>query len=58
MKAKSKPMAQKTAADYGVDTSPRLETLKVVEPSKRQAGIKVASVDELIEKLKTLGVVA
>ncbi|MEO6247990.1 MAG: electron transfer flavoprotein subunit beta/FixA family protein [Sphingomicrobium sp.] len=58
MKAKSKPMAQKTAADYGVDVTPRLETLKVVEPAKRQAGIKVASVDELIAKLKTLGVVA
>ena len=58
MKAKSKPMAQKTAADYGVDVTPRLETLKVVEPSKRQAGIKVASVDELVAKLKTLGVVA
>ena len=58
MKAKSKPMAQKTAADYGVDISPRLETLKVVEPSKREAGIKVASVDELVAKLKSLGVVA
>ncbi len=58
MKAKSKPLAQKTPADYGVDTAPRLQTLKVVEPSKRQAGIKVGSVDELIGKLKTLGVVA
>jgi electron transfer flavoprotein beta subunit len=58
MKAKSKPLAQKTPADYGVDTSPRLQTLKVEEPSKRQAGVKVASVDELIGKLKTLGVVA
>ena len=54
MKAKSKPLAQKTPADYGVDTAPRLQTLKVVEPSKRQAGIKVGSVDELIGKLKTL----
>jgi len=58
MKAKSKPMAQKTPSDYGVDTAPRLQTLKVIEPSKRQAGIKVGSVDELIGKLKTLGVVA
>jgi electron transfer flavoprotein beta subunit len=58
MKAKSKPLAQKTAADYGVDVTPRLETLRVTEPAKRQAGIKVASVDELIAKLKTLGVVA
>ena len=58
MKAKSKPMVQKTAAELGVDIAPRLETLKVVEPSKRQAGIKVGSVDELVAKLKTLGVVA
>jgi electron transfer flavoprotein beta subunit len=58
MKAKSKPLLQKTPADYGVDTAPRLQTLKVVEPSKRQAGVKVASVDELFSKLKTLGVVA
>jgi electron transfer flavoprotein beta subunit len=58
MKAKSKPLATKTPADYGVDTTPRLATLKVEEPSKRQAGVKVANVDELIGKLKTLGVVA
>ena len=57
MKAKSKPLAQKTPADYGVDIAPRLTTLKVVEPSKRQAGVKVGSVDELIDKLKLLGVV-
>jgi electron transfer flavoprotein beta subunit len=56
MKAKSKPMATKSAADYGVDTAPRLETLKVVEPDKRQAGVKVGSVDELVAKLKALGV--
>jgi electron transfer flavoprotein beta subunit len=58
MKAKSKPLAQKTPTDYGVDTTPRLTVVRVVEPSKRQAGVKVASVDELIGKLKTLGVVA
>ncbi|MFC7536118.1 electron transfer flavoprotein subunit beta/FixA family protein [Sphingomonas sp. GCM10030256] len=58
MKAKSKPLATKTPSDYGVDTAPRLETLKVVEPSKRQAGAKVGSVDELVAKLKSLGVVA
>jgi len=58
MKAKSKPLAQKTAADYGVDVAPRLQTLKVEEPSKRQAGVKVASVDELVGKLKALGVAA
>src|SRR5947208_2141774 len=57
MKAKSKPLAAKTPADYGVDTARRLETTRVVEPSKRQAGVKVGSVDELIGKLKTLGVV-
>lgn len=58
MKAKSKPLAQKTAADYGVDVAPRLTTVKVEEPSKRQAGVKVGSVDELVEKLKALGVAA
>ena len=58
MKAKAKPMANKTPANYGIDTAPRLQTLKVVEPSKRQAGAKVASVDELVAKLKTLGAVA
>jgi len=57
MKAKSKPLAQKTPADYGVDVAPRLKTLKVTEPPKRQAGVKVADVDELIGKLKVLGVV-
>ncbi|MDQ8756845.1 electron transfer flavoprotein subunit beta/FixA family protein [Sphingosinicella sp. LHD-64] len=58
MKAKSKPLATKAPADYGVDTAPRLQTLKVAEPPKRSAGVKVADVDELIGKLKTLGVVA
>ena len=58
MKAKSKPLASKTPEDYGVDISPRLTTLKVAEPAKREAGVKVGSVDELIGKLKTLGVVA
>jgi electron transfer flavoprotein beta subunit len=57
MKAKSKPLAQKTPGDYGVDTAPRLTTLKVVEPPKRQAGIKVGSVDELIGKIKETGVI-
>ena len=58
MKAKAKPLAQKTAADYGVDMTPRLETLKVSEPPQRQAGITIASVDELVAKLKALGVAA
>ncbi|WP_010184261.1 electron transfer flavoprotein subunit beta/FixA family protein [Sphingomonas sp. PAMC 26605] len=56
MKAKSKPMAQKTAADYGVDVSPRHTTLKVVEPGKRSAGVKVADVDELVMKLSAMGI--
>ena len=56
MKAKSKPLAQKTPADYGVDVTARLTTLKVTEPPQRQAGIKVADVDELVGKLKALGV--
>jgi electron transfer flavoprotein beta subunit len=58
MKAKSKPLAQKTPADYGVDVTPRLTTVKVVEPAKRQAGIKVADVDALVAKLKEMGVAA
>jgi electron transfer flavoprotein beta subunit len=58
MKAKSKPLAQKTPADYGVDVSPRLKTLKVIEPPVRSAGIKVADVDALVAKLKEMGVAA
>jgi electron transfer flavoprotein beta subunit len=56
MKAKSKPLANKTPADYGVDTAPRLKTLKVGEPPVRSAGIKVADVDALVAKLKEMGV--
>ena len=56
MKAKSKPLATKTAADYGVDVTPRIKTLKVVEPAKRSAGIKVADVDELVMKLHAMGI--
>ena len=56
MKAKSKPMAQKTPQDYGVDIAPRLETLKVIEPAKRSAGIKVADVDALVGKLQDMGI--
>ena len=58
MKAKSKPMAAKTPTDYGVDITPRLKTLKVTEPPVRSAGIKVGSVDELVAKLKDMGVVS
>jgi len=57
MKAKSKPLAQKSPADYGVDTTPRLTVSKVTEPPKRQAGVKVGSVDELIDKLRATGVI-
>ncbi|HKR16538.1 electron transfer flavoprotein subunit beta/FixA family protein [Rhizorhapis sp.] len=56
MKAKSKPLAVKAPADYGVDTAPRLKTLKVSEPPVRSAGIKVADVDGLVAKLKEMGV--
>jgi len=56
MKAKSKPMVVKSPGDFGVDVAPRLETLKVIEPGKRQAGIKVGSVDELVERLKGMGI--
>ncbi len=58
MKAKSKPLAAKKPEDYGVDIAPRLTTLKVSEPPVRQAGVKVADVDELVVKLKALGVAA
>jgi len=52
MKAKRKPIDAKTPDDFGVDVSPRLEVLKVTEPPKREAGIKVESAAELVEKLK------
>ncbi|MCG7349666.1 electron transfer flavoprotein subunit beta/FixA family protein [Sphingomonas sp. ACRSK] len=58
MKAKSKPLAQKTPADYGVDLTPRITILKVEEPAKRAAGIKVDDVDALVDKIKSLGVIA
>jgi electron transfer flavoprotein beta subunit len=52
MKAKKKPIDEKSPADYGVDIAPRLKVLKVSEPPKRQAGIKVKTVAELLDKLK------
>jgi len=52
MKAKKKPIETVSPADLGIDVSPRLVTLKVEEPSKRSAGVKVGSVAELVEKLK------
>ena len=57
MKAKKKPLDEKTAADYGVDVSPRLEIVNTREPEGRKAGIKVGSVDELVSKLKEAGVI-
>jgi electron transfer flavoprotein beta subunit len=56
MKAKSKPLATRTAEELGVDISNRLETIKVAEPPKREAGIKVDSVDALVERLKSMGI--
>ena len=52
MKAKKKPIEQINAVDLGVDTKPRIDQIKVEEPPKRKAGIKVASVEELVQKLK------
>ena len=52
MKAKKKPIEEIAASELGVDASPRLEQLKVEEPPKRKAGIKVANVAELVQKLK------
>jgi len=57
MKAKKKPLDEKTPADYGVDVTPRLTVVSTIEPSTRKAGIIVKSVDELIEKLKEVGAV-
>lgn len=52
MKAKKKPIDEKTPADFGVDIAPRLTVLKTEEPPARQAGVKVGSVAELVDKLK------
>ncbi len=52
MKAKKKPIAETTPADYGVDPAPRLTVLKTVEPPTRQAGIKVRDVEDLVGKLR------
>jgi len=52
MKAKKKPIDEKTPEDFGVDVAPRLKTLKVEEPAKREAGIKVETVADLVDKLR------
>ncbi len=57
MKAKRKPIDEKTPGDYGVDMAPRLTMLKVEEPPKRKAGIIVESVEELVANLKEKGVI-
>ena len=56
MKAKKKPIDEKTPADFGVDVTPRLTVLKTTEPAGRTAGVKVADVTELVSKLKSAGV--
>jgi electron transfer flavoprotein beta subunit len=56
MKAKKKEIAQKAVADYGVDVAPRLKVIKVTEPAKRSAGIKVETAADLVSKLNTAGV--
>ncbi|WP_105985162.1 MULTISPECIES: electron transfer flavoprotein subunit beta/FixA family protein [unclassified Brucella] len=56
MKAKKKPLDEKSPADFGADIAPRLKVLKTEEPGGRKAGVKVGSVSELVEKLKADGV--
>jgi len=57
MKAKKKPIDEKSPADYGVDVAPRLKVLKTVEPGGRKAGIKVKNAAELVAKLRETGVI-
>ena len=57
MKAKKKPMDEKTPADYGVDVTPRLTVVSTTEPATRAAGVKVSSVEELVSKLKDAGTI-
>ncbi len=57
MKAKRKPMDERTPADYGVDVSPRLEIVSTTEPEARKAGEILGSVDELVAKLKEAGAI-
>jgi electron transfer flavoprotein beta subunit len=57
MKAKKKPLEEKTPGDYGVDVAPRLTVVTTTEPATRKAGVKVGSVDELVVKLKELGAI-
>jgi electron transfer flavoprotein beta subunit len=57
MKAKKKPLDEKTPADYGVDVTPRLTVVRTEEPAARKAGEMVGSVDELVAKLKEAGAI-
>ena len=57
MKARKKPIAEKTVADYGVDPTPKLNVLEVREPEKRRAGARVANAAELVERLRERGVI-
>jgi electron transfer flavoprotein beta subunit len=57
MKAKKKPIDEKTPDAFGVELAPRLEILKTVEPPGRKAGVKVKSAAELVGKLKEAGVI-
>ena len=57
MKAKKKPLDEKTPADYGVDVTPRLSVVKTTEPETRKAGVIVKTVDELVAKLKEAGAI-
>jgi electron transfer flavoprotein beta subunit len=57
MKARKKPIAEKSVVDYGVDPTPRLKVLEVNEPVKRRAGTRVASATELVERLRERGVI-
>ena len=52
MKAKKKPIDEKSPADYGVDVTPRLKIVKTSEPAGRKGGVKVATVEELVDKLR------
>jgi electron transfer flavoprotein beta subunit len=57
MKAKKKPIEEKSPADYSVDITPRLKVLKVTEPPKRGGGVKVKTVAELLDKLTEAGAI-
>ena len=58
MKAKKKPLEEKAPADYGVDVTPRLQVVSTREPKGRAAGTVLKTVDELVDRLKDLGVVS